>query len=50
MAILPEAFIIIKLNNDLFSQYLHHIFNECIDTTLFRNTDIIPVNKTNDKH
>ena len=28
---------LLKLNNDIFSRYLSHIFNECIETSDFPN-------------
>ena len=45
---------ILKLNNDIFSQYLSQIFNESIEAANFPNeliyADIIPVYKKNNKH
>ena len=45
MGILTEAFIILKLNNDMFSQPFYHTFTECIDTTVLKLPDIITVKK-----
>ena len=45
---------ILKLNNDIFSQYLPQIFSESIETTDFLNelkySDITPVYKKNNRH
>ena len=45
---------ILKLNNDIFSQYLSQIFNESIEAANFPNeskdTDITPVYKKNNRH
>ena len=45
---------ILKLNNDRFSQYLSHIFNESIEAVNFPNelkfADITPVYKRNNRH
>ena len=45
---------ILKLNNDAFSQYLSHIFNESIWAAKFPNelkyADTTPVYKINNRH
>ena len=45
---------ILKLNNDIFSQYLSQIFNESIEATNFPNelkyADITPVYKKSNRH
>ena len=45
---------ILKLNNDIFSKYLSHIFNESIEAANFRNelkyVDIIQVYQKNNIH
>ena len=45
---------ILKLNNDIFSQYLSQIFNESIEAANFPNeskdTNITPVYKKNNRH